>query len=256
LAGVGIAAFWTLFPYPILESSQLRLKLADTVRLLTELHVRTHLEIYRRLKQHGADGDNKADGSNAISNLQRTYIRSLSEIQQLLANSKYQIQLGGRFSQELYAALLNNVDSVFRSLSLVVYAARSFDKLDEKASGSPWMTELRRVATRNEENVLRTVSVLSICAESIHRAHPLPPVLDVPDTSRLLAAIKTSPMELLHVKYALEPGYSALAAIHASSSVVTDEVRELVRVTAELVGSMEFPFYAENADHSSARKVD
>lgn len=186
-----------------------------------------------------------------IEETQRACISSLSRLRQLLANSKYQIQLGGHFSSQLYGALLDKADSIFRSISLVVYSSRIFDKLDDNAVNSVWTVELRRVASRNEDARLRMFSVLSICADSIQRGQPLPPHLDVPESSQLLLAIKTSAMDLRHMKHALEPGYSALATIHASALMLTEEVKELVKTTRELVGLCPLRSYARLTHPSS-----
>lgn len=120
--------------------------------------------------------------------------------------------------------------------------------MDAGTEDSPWTTELRQVVTRNEDIELRTLSVLSICAEAIERGRPLPPFLDVPETSTLLTSVKSSPMDLLNSSHALEPGYAALAAIHASAEIVTEEIRELVRLTSELVGRVEFLEYEDHLE--------
>ncbi|KAK5175483.1 uncharacterized protein LTR77_000622 [Saxophila tyrrhenica] len=235
----GIAAFWTLFPFPILESQLLNQKLGDSINSLAELHMRTHLAVYDAVKSTSFD-NNKSAHQSHVSRLQLRFIASLAETRQLLAMSKFQIQIDGRRPRNLHASLLNNIESVFRSVSLVFYATRTFSTIESEAASSLWMNELRRVASRNENVELRTLSVLSICADAIGRGHPLPPFMDIPETSSLLEALKASPMDLLSAKHALEPGYAALAAIHASAEIVTDDLKALVRLTGELVGSVEF----------------
>ena len=47
-------------------------------------------------------------------------------------------------------------------------------------------------------------------------------------------------MELLGPQHALEPGYSALAAMHVSAMIVTDDIEKLVQLCSELVGRMDF----------------
>ncbi len=245
MAGVGIAAFWTLFPYPILETQLLSQKLADSINTLAELHLQTHFAVYDAVKNHKTDED-RTRHRKVVSDIQLEFIASLAGLRQLLGNSKYQVQIGGIFPRQLHTSLVDNIDSLFRSVSLVVWASRTFSTLDAEAVDSPWMIELRRVASRNEDIEHRTLSVLTICADAIERGRPLPPFLDVPETSSLLAAIKTSPMDLLSSSHAVEPGFSALAAIHASAEMVTEEIRELVRMTEELVGRVEFLDYQDH----------
>ena len=125
-------------------------------------------------------------------------------------------------------------------MSMVHYALRSFDRLDPNQWWSPWLHEMRRYAASNDEYELRTVSALAICAIAISKNQALPRYIDIPETSTLLESIKKSPMDLMHVRHASEPGYTALATVHACAFVVTDDIRQLLKLTAQLTGEVSF----------------
>jgi hypothetical protein len=202
--------------------------------------MRTHVAVYERVKTSPWDQNQEDRRKREYSAIQKIFIANLANLRHLHANSKYQIQMGGRFPREIYANTINCVDAMFRSISLVFYATRAFGELDGQALSSQWTIELRRVVRPNEDIELRIVSVLLTCASAIDRVQPLPPFIDVPETSSLLKAIEVSPMDLLSPRHVAEKGYTALAAIHASALVVTEEIKHLSQLTAQLVGRVEF----------------
>ena len=233
-----------MFPYSILESREIRQELSESVNVLAELHSRTYLKVYARVKRSW-DEHLKVRHQHESGALENKFIAQVTNLRQLLGNSKYQIQLGGRFPKVVYVSMINCVDGIFRSIMLVFYASRAFDELDVRASVAEWMTELRRVASPNEDIEIRTILTLSVCASAIDRGQPLPQFYDVLEPSSLLKAIEESPMKLLGYKYALEAGYSTLAAMHVSAMVVTEETKQLIRLSAELVGRVDLGYRIE-----------
>lgn len=240
LAGVGIAFFWTLFPYPSLESRELPIQIGDAMFSLAEFHLRTHMAIYISLSGSATEVDPGLTGRSGQILVETETIRHLTKTKALLNQSKYEIRLCGKFPRVTYAALLAKLESLFRSIALVSYSTRLFAAAKEQEAASAWMRELRRCATPQEDIELQVVSVLAACGTAIAHGQPLPPFLHVPETSSLLDAIKASPMDLLDTKHVHEAGYSALAAIHASAMVAAEDIRELLRLTAELVGVVDF----------------
>ena len=214
------------------------------MNVVAELHSLTHLNVYARVKRSW-DAHLEVRHQHESGALENKFIAKVTNLRQLLGNSKYQIQLGGRFPKDIYASMINCVDGIFRSIMLVSYASRAFDEPDVRASVAEWMTELRRVASPDEDIEIRTISALSICASAIDRGQPLPRFYDVLETSSLLKAIEESPMKLLGHKYALEAGYSALAAMHVSAMVVAEEIKQLIRLSAELVGRVDLGYRIE-----------
>ena len=241
VAGLIIAYFWTMFPYPVLEQTELRQELSKALFTLAQLHMQTYFAVNARMQGRVETGDVTAemldDESVAVS---RTLIATTGQLRVLLGNTRYQIQVGGRFPHETYAKLIDTVDSLFRSTTLVYYSSRAFAKLADTRSA--WLDELRRTMSANETNELQTVSALSLCASAVANKQPLPPYIDAPDVSELLKPLRNSPMELLGTQHALEPGYAALGVLHVSSMVVTADLRRVVELTADLVGQMDFGF--------------
>ena len=240
LAGVGIGFFWTIFPYPVLESHELTTQIGDTLFTLANLHMKTHMAVYFNVSGTQTNDVPDYNCKETRSAMETRLIRQLNNVRALLANTKYEVRIGGHFPRETYAAIIDKIDSIFRSISLISYSTKIFHAAATQDSASAWLQELQKYATPNEEGETRFVSVLTACGMSIARNQPLPLFLDVPETSSFLLAIKKSPMDLLHPKHAQQPGYSALAAIHASALLAVGDLRELLRLTAELVGRVDF----------------
>lgn len=232
-----MAYFWMLFPYPVLETTELPKQLAQTFSDLSYLHFQTHLAASARMRGVPDHGEQH------FADLVTSHMAQLARLRQLLDDSKYQIQIGGRFPRQLYARIVDQIEATFRCTMLILYASHTLKDLDEKHVSSAWLMELRRVVAASDDSDIfetNTITALSACETAIAFKRPLPPSLQAPEPAGLLESLESSEMQLLHPRHALEPGYAALATIHASSMVLADCVRKLVDLTGELVGRVEF----------------
>ena len=207
---------------------------------LAELHMRTHMTVYFAITRGNVGRSDSLTWDHERLAVETNMLRNLTNVRTLLDNTKYEIRIGGHFPRQTCAALLNKIDRIFRSLSLISYSARTFNSADSQESPSAWMQELRMHTTPNEEVESRFASALAICGPAIARGRPLPPFLDISAASSLLNALQESSLDLLNMKYAHEPGYIALATVHASALLVENDLRELVQLTSELVGRTTF----------------
>lgn len=230
--------FWTLFPYPVVETSELRSQLSEALGMLARMHMRTHGAVTARMQGRFQEPLAAAKTQQEYDSYAMEFISKLSSLRQLLDNSKYQIQIGGRFPRQTYARLIDQLEIVFRCTRLALYASRSFLEVNNNVPASTWMKELQTAVWKDNDAELRTISAISICESAIANKRPLPPSLSVPESSSLLRDIQASPMELLSPRYALEPGYSSLAAVHAAAMKVTDGMNQLIELTKELVGEV------------------
>lgn len=239
-AGVGIAFFWTLFPYPIFESDEIPVHIADSILTLAELHARTHAIVYETISQNRQADPESTKSRRERSAVETKMIQCIARGRKLLEDSKFEVAVVHHFPRQSYTATLDLIDRIFRSLSLMAYSSEAFDAAEVRSSPSLWMRELRQHASPNGEIESRFISALSTCATAFARRQPLPPFVDVPEASSLLDALKESPMSLLDTNHAQEPGYAALATVHASALLLTEDIWELVRLSSEVVGRVEF----------------
>lgn len=99
-------SIWTIFPYPVTESSELRKDISTSLYLMASFYSAVHETVTTRVQ--GTGGDPNVKGTHAY-NLEKArstlFSKQIMLINQLTMNSafsKFQIQLGGRFPREEY----------------------------------------------------------------------------------------------------------------------------------------------------------
>ena len=108
--GLAVAFFWTIFPYPVSENSELRRNLGASLYLLANYYSIVHETVQGRIR--GDEGDMLLKTSPG-RRLEKARIKVftkqtmlLSGLRQASAMSKWQLQIGGRFPKETYDALI------------------------------------------------------------------------------------------------------------------------------------------------------
>lgn len=105
--GLAVAFFWTIFPYPISESTELRKDLGASLYLMANFYSVVHETVQTHIFQHGG-GDPNTKGTRAYHlNKARTAVFSklillVTNLRMNSAFSKFQVSLGGRFPREEY----------------------------------------------------------------------------------------------------------------------------------------------------------
>jgi len=104
--GIFVAWIWTIWPYPVTESSELRKDISASLFMLANFTTIVHEIIQSRIK--GVDGDADTKGTHAY-NLEKARIavfgKMLMLVNQMRTNSafsKFQLAIGGRFPREEY----------------------------------------------------------------------------------------------------------------------------------------------------------
>ena len=104
--GLSVAFIWTIFPYPVSESTELRKDLGASLYLLSNFYSIVHETVRARVT--GTDGNARTKGSHAY-NLEKARGAVFSKSMLLLNNlattaefSRFQIRVGGRFPREEY----------------------------------------------------------------------------------------------------------------------------------------------------------
>ena len=71
-------------------------------------------------------------------------------------------------------------------------------------------------------------STLALLSGAVAQASPLPPYLKMPDPYMLSARMEALDKDVLSIGHVLEPGYSAFAVMQIASSLMKDDMSELV----------------------------
>lgn len=104
--GLLVAWIWTIFPYPISESSELRKDLGASLYMLANFSSLVHEIVQSRVK--GVEGDARRKGTHGY-NLEKArqtvfgkVLLLLNEMRTNSAFSKFQLRVGGKFPREEY----------------------------------------------------------------------------------------------------------------------------------------------------------
>ena len=206
---------------------------------LAELHMRTHMAVYSKVTHlSNAEDVSEPAWDKDISTLEKRMIRELTSLGLVLDNSAYELRIANPFPRQTYTTILAKLGTLFRSLLLIAYSAQSFPSPDPTSIPSPWLQALRSHTQHQCPSDLeaRFTSALAACGTALIRQQPLPPFIDVPDTSSLLQALSGSEVNLLDRQFRGEKGYEVLMTLHASGLLAAAEVRELVTLVGEVVG--------------------
>jgi hypothetical protein len=114
LGGLGVAFFWTIFPYPISEHSNLRSDTAASLYVLANYYSIIHETVGARIRQ--VEG-NLEDKYSPGRRLDRARLKAFNKQTVLLNNMKtyshfteWEVFIGGKFPKKNYDELINCIE--------------------------------------------------------------------------------------------------------------------------------------------------
>lgn len=229
--GLFVAYFWTIFPYPISESTLLRKDVGASLYLLANLYSVVHETVRSRVQK--IDGDSTVKGTRgyhlekARRQVFAKLVSLLTTLQQNSAFSKMQLRVGGRFPREEYDGLLESIRRVLQYTSLVSYASATFSTHDGEET--EWSHDFRQLLASVNATTHKLTSLLSLLSNSMTHARPLPPYLEIPRPARYMKRMTSIDRDILSVKHMAEPEYSAFAVITICAMCVNEEVEKIAK---------------------------
>lgn len=151
-----------------------------------------------------------------------------------------------------YDKLISSMQNMFNYMSLMAYSSGTFLTEPEKEE-TQWMTDFRRFTADLNITSHDMTSTLCLTSFSITNAQPLPPYMKLPKPYGLADRMESVDPEVLSVKHVSEPCYAAFAVLEVASSLVTEEMGNIVKGVQELVGEVDFSF--NMADESETSSV-
>lgn len=104
--GLLVAFIWTIFPYPISESTELRKDLSASLYLLSSYHNLAQETIKSRIQGIGGDENTKGTHGYHLNKARQIVFSKLvlllNNLKMNSAFSKFQLSMGGRFPREDY----------------------------------------------------------------------------------------------------------------------------------------------------------
>ncbi|KAI7217442.1 hypothetical protein KC333_g4220 [Hortaea werneckii] len=248
VGGLFVAFIWTVFPFPISESSELRKDLGASLYLLSNYYAVTHEAVQARVK--GVEGDAAVKGTHAY-HLEKASNAVFSKLLLLLTHlkqnkefSKFQLQVGGRFPREHYEALIEICQRLLQYIALISYSSTTFSVHRGNVEISQWSNDFRKIITSVSSTSHQITSVLSLLSSSLHNGQALPPYIELPKPYQFLRKLESIDPDLLSIRHIAEPEYSAFAVITICAQAINRDLAGLLEHVKALVGETDFSFQA------------
>lgn len=135
---------------------------------------------------------------------------------------------------DLYKEIISEVDQVVSYMNLVIHAATS------EQGATSWLQNLSNLFEATDFTSSSMTTLLSLLSASLHNKRPLPPGLKVPEPYQLTRQLQSVSKEVLNLRHAGDPGYSALAVIEVTMSLINESLEKVLRCVKELVGEIDF----------------
>ena len=248
-SGMVVAFFWTFFPYPLTERSQLRKDLGSALYLLANFYSVVHTSVTMRVGGNEGDLNDKSSPGHKLDKARREIwekeMALIGSLHQHSAFTVFEPTFGGKFPKKTYDAIIDKVSSLLNYLSLIAYASRTFSSQDDSSSTKQgptatndqattddntqkWAADFTRLIAAINPTSQALTSTLALLSGAIAQGSPLPPYLKVPDPYMLSARLKALDGGILGVEHVLEPGYAAFAVMQIASSLVKDDLADLI----------------------------
>lgn len=220
--GVVVAYFWTLFPYPLSEHSELREEVAKSMYVLGSFSQSTQQTILARL--HGISGDVN-DKTSPGFHLQTARRRIFRKYQTMSTSAKtyynfldWEFSLGGRFPKKTYGEILAILERVSSYLTLSGYVSLA---LERPPTSSGWWAADQNDTAQAHLTPGGVTTRMIILHSALSRVHPLPPQmkeLEIPNLN-----------ELLTRDVPTEEGFAAAALIHTVNWYLVRDINRLTQ---------------------------
>lgn len=220
--GVVVAYFWTLFPYPLSEHSELREEVAKSMYILANFSKCVQQTIHARLHSISGDIDDKTSPGFHLQTARRRIFRKYQTMstsaQKYYGFLDWEFSLGGRFPKKTYGEILPILERISSYLTLSGYLSRALQRAPAKS--------FQGIADQNDrfQDHLTPGGVttrLIILHSALSRAHPMPPRmknLEIPNLNEFLTSDVPT-----------EEGFAAAALIHTVNWYLIRDVNRLTQ---------------------------
>lgn len=145
------------------------------------------------------------------------------------------------------------MQNMFNYMALMSYSSGTFLTEPEKEE-TQWMADFRRFTADLNITSHEMTSTLCLTSFSVTNAQPLPPYMKLPKPYALADRMESIDPEVLSVKHVSEPCYAAFAILEVASSLITQEMSNIVKGVQGLVGEVDFSFHM--IDDSETSSID
>ncbi|KAK2848491.1 hypothetical protein FQN49_005673 [Arthroderma sp. PD_2] len=280
ITACAISYFWVVFPSPTSAGSRVRKTLGRSLFVLANFYSCMHTSIEVWINQEQGDTD---DSQSPGRLLDRARIKLLAEEMALLKTlrvfsdfTRYEPPVGGRFPKETYDNIISAIQTILTSMDLMALATRNLERMaghgsiagssaDDQlpdarrcrsgsaasvhhvAEGEKWIRNLAQAANSPEFRSGVITSVLYHLSAAVTNSLCLPPYLAPPHPFPLARRLRRMNEDLLKFKNVENPSFAAIIAIEVLSSMVSSNLKTLMRNLAsdvkQLVGELNFDVF-------------
>ncbi|OJD12842.1 hypothetical protein AJ78_06622 [Emergomyces pasteurianus Ep9510] len=275
VAGCFVAFIWTIFPYPISASSQVRRCLGRSLFVLANFYSCMHTTIEVWIQQEQGD---ITDPHSPTRILERVRMKLFAKELALLADmrthsefSLYEPPIGGRFPKYIYDNIASEIQAILASMDIMAYATRDLESMTPRSFSATstryrrsrastdggceeenqedrkmWIHTLARAADTSDFHSQIATSVLCHLSAAVTNGLSLPPYLSPPHPfplARRLRRMNASSMDISNME---DPSFAAFVSIEVMSSMVSSSLKNLVSNVRKLVGELNFEVYVQS----------
>ncbi|MCJ1250845.1 hypothetical protein MMC30_008073 [Trapelia coarctata] len=253
--GCFVAFFWTFFPYPITARSTLRKQLGESLYLLANYYSCVHTTVRVRLNGTGGDPDDKQSPRRRLDKARERILAKelalFAQIRQHSASTAFEPTFGGKFPKEQYDTIIQETQNILNYMALIGYATRHYTKETDSPTERKWVNDFGRVLGSVQVTSQEVTSLIALLSASVMTGSPLPPYLKAPASYQLSAKLEKIDASILSISHIIEPGYAAFAVTQVASSLINDDLENLLTNIKSLVGEVDFDFHIVSSADSS-----
>ena len=265
-AGLAVAYFWTIFPYPLSEHTELRQDLGHMLYLLAGYNSMVKETIMGRTRRRAAGPETTQGDIDNMATLKKKHQTELqmsfAHLRQQLNMTKYQVILGGRYPQDKYAELIDLSERIDSALVVMDHAASSFSsdiigqRHTETAEPEPaWLSSFAPLLPAFATVADQITHLLLTLSTHLSTPSPLSsntlPIADF----QLAKRMDEIDEDIWRVERLSEPGYAAFVTMTMASRGVLGALNRQIEITRELVGVLDFAVADEDADVEDQRPL-
>ncbi|KAI8339494.1 hypothetical protein BC941DRAFT_420641 [Chlamydoabsidia padenii] len=223
VVGIVAAGILLLFPAPVQGRIELRKRLARTIRDIGRLYGIVTAEMTAQT------GSPTSQQQKAFRRLALNIRRQIADERNLLAHSKYEPPLRGKFPQKSYAQILQIVDSLSGLVYSMGHAIKNVNPEWRKQMGNALLNERR-------EYLASIMTTLKLVSATLAAKTPLPPYLVEPDEARERFAKTLEHQISFRPADMDDPSFPSYSTFMMNGSAFVTELQKLLDAVTDLVG--------------------
>lgn len=123
-----------------------------------------------------------------------------------------------------------DMNSILNYIGLISYASKDIsENPTEDRNQNSWLKDLGKLLSSVNATSHEVTSTLALLSASVSSGSPLPPYLQPPQAFKLSERLEALDADILSIKHISEPGYAGFAVMQTASSLISDDMRKLIK---------------------------